>query len=63
MTPAFGYASWRSVYGGPYATYSNYTFKHAADEAAAGALITNWCYAVGNDVYFYFPKPWAEGPS
>jgi peptide/nickel transport system substrate-binding protein len=62
MTPAFGYASWRSMYGGPYATYSNYTFVHAADEAKAGVQITNWCYAVGNDVYFNFTLPWAEGP-
>jgi peptide/nickel transport system substrate-binding protein len=61
MSPAFGYASWRSAYGGPYATYSNYTFVHAADEAAAGVLISNWCYAVGNDVNFYFALPWAEG--
>jgi peptide/nickel transport system substrate-binding protein len=61
MTPAFGYASWRSMYGGPFATYSNCTFVHAADEAAAGVLISNWCYAVGNDVYFNFTLPWAEG--
>jgi peptide/nickel transport system substrate-binding protein len=61
MTPAFGYASWRSVYGGPYATYSNYTFVNTADELACGDLITNWCYNIGDDVYFYFQKPWAEG--
>jgi len=62
MTPAFGCASWRSVYGGPYATYTNYTFVNTADEIACGKLITNWCYAVGNDVYFNFTLPWAEGP-
>jgi len=61
MSPAFGYASWRSAYGGPYATYGNYTFVHAADEASAGVLISNWCYSIGNDVYFYFQLPWAEG--
>ena len=61
MTPAFGYASWRSTYGGPYATYTNYTFVHVADEAACGALITNWCYAVGDDIYFYWKLAWAEG--
>ena len=62
MTPAFGCASWRSVYGGPYATYTNYTFVNTADESACGVQITNWCYAVGNDVYFNFTLPWAEGP-
>jgi peptide/nickel transport system substrate-binding protein len=62
MTPAFGCASWRSVYGGPYATYTNYTFVNTADELACGVQITNWCYAVGNDVYFNFTLPWAEGP-
>jgi peptide/nickel transport system substrate-binding protein len=70
MKLAFGYSSWRDVYGGPYPflptdtaghyTY-NGTFLHAADEAKAGVLITNWCYAVGNDVYFNFTLPWAEG--
>jgi peptide/nickel transport system substrate-binding protein len=70
MTPAFGYASWRDTYGGPYpflptytgmSTTYNGTFLHAADEAAAGVLISNWCYNIGNDVYFYFTLPWAEG--
>jgi len=61
MTPAFGYQSWRSVYGGPYATYSNYTFMNAADELVCGVQIENWCYSIGDDVYFYFQKPWAEG--
>jgi peptide/nickel transport system substrate-binding protein len=61
MTPAFGYASWRSVYGGPYATYTNYTFVNTADELACGVLITNWCYSIGDDVYFNFTLPWAEG--
>ena len=54
MTPAFGYASWRSVYGGPYDTYTNYTFVNTADELACGVQITNWCYNIGNDVYFNF---------
>jgi outer membrane protein assembly factor BamB/ABC-type transport system substrate-binding protein len=62
MTPAFGCASWRSVYGGPYDTYTNYTFVNTADELACGVQIENWCYAVGNDVYFNFTLPWAEGP-
>jgi len=62
MEPAFGCASWRSVYGGPYSTYMNYTFVDTADELACGVQITNWCYAVGNDVYFNFTLPWAEGP-
>jgi len=70
MSPAFGFASWSNSYGGPYPfmptivgtskTY-NGTFLNAADEAAAGVSITNWCYAVGNDVYFNFTLPWAEG--
>ena len=38
------------------------TFVNAADELTAGVMITNWCYAVGNDVYFNFTLPWAEGP-
>jgi peptide/nickel transport system substrate-binding protein len=72
MTPAFGFASWRDTYGGPYpflptisgtgAKSYNGTFLHAADEAKAGVSISNWCYAVGNDVYFNFTLPWAEGP-
>jgi peptide/nickel transport system substrate-binding protein len=61
MTPAFGYASWRSKYGGPYDTYDNYTFVNPADELACGNLIANWCYNVGDDVYFNFTLPWAEG--
>jgi peptide/nickel transport system substrate-binding protein len=61
MTPAFGYQSWRSVYGGPYATYSNYTFVNTAEELACGVKIENWCYNIGNDVYFNFTLPWAEG--
>jgi peptide/nickel transport system substrate-binding protein len=61
MTPAFGVASWRSVYGGPYATYTNYTFVNTADELACGVQITNWCYNIGDDVYFNFTLPWAEG--
>jgi peptide/nickel transport system substrate-binding protein len=61
MTPAFGYQSWRSAYGGPFTTYTNYTFKNPVDEWSAGNLIGNWTYAVGSDVHFYFQKPWAEG--
>jgi peptide/nickel transport system substrate-binding protein len=71
MTPAFGYPSWRDKHGGPYpllptgpdpAHYTyNGTFLHTADETAAGVLISNWCYAVGNNVYFNFTVPWAEG--
>ena len=61
MTSAFGYTSWRSLYGGPYATYTNYTFVNTADELACGVQITNWCYNIGDDVYFYFQQPWAEG--
>jgi len=34
----------------------------AADEAIIANMIQNWCYAVGNDVYFNFTLPWAEGP-
>jgi peptide/nickel transport system substrate-binding protein len=61
MTPAFGYESWRSAYRGPYETYTNYTFKNPADELACANLIQNWCYNIGDDVYFYFQQPWAEG--
>jgi peptide/nickel transport system substrate-binding protein len=61
MTPAFNFSSWRSEYGGPYETYSNYTFVNTADELACGVKITNWCYNVGNDVFFNFTLPWAEG--
>ena len=73
MTPAFGYASWYKGYGGPYKFLPtpnpdnplkpsyNGTFLNTADELEAGDLITKWCYNIGNDVYFYFKLPWAEG--
>jgi hypothetical protein len=61
MSSAFGVPSWRDVDGGLYATYNNGTFQRVVDEAAAAALITNWCYNVDNDVYFYFQPSWAEG--
>jgi peptide/nickel transport system substrate-binding protein len=60
MTRAFGFESWSSRYGGPYSTYNNGTFVNAADEAAAAAMIQNWCYSIGNDVYFHFQQPSAE---
>ncbi len=60
LEPAFGISCWSSRMGGPYPTYSNGTFNNAADEAAAGLLIQNWCYAVGDDVYFYFQYAWSE---
>jgi len=49
--------------GGPFPCYSNGTFKHTADSAAATALIQGWVYAGPgpNDVSFHFQNPWAPG--
>jgi len=62
VSPAFGISSWRDTYGGLFETYGNGTFMHVADEITAATMIQNWCYAIGNDVYFHFTLPWAEGP-
>ncbi len=61
MQPAFGFQFWSSDFGGPYDCQGNGTIISATDEAAAATLIQNWCYSIGNDVYFYFKLPWAEG--
>jgi len=55
-TPAFGTPGfWNS-----YDMDGTNSFS-AADEAIIANKIENWCYAVGNDVYFNFTLPWAEG--
>jgi len=55
-TPAFGTPGfWNS-----YDMDGTNSFS-ATDEAIIANKINNWCYAVGNDVYFNFTLPWAEG--
>jgi peptide/nickel transport system substrate-binding protein len=55
-TPAFGTPGfWNS-----YPMDGTNSFS-ATDEAIIANKINNWCYAVGNDVYFNFTLPWAEG--
>lgn len=60
MTPAFGFGSWSKTYNGKFDTYDNGTFKNVEDENAAATLIQNWCYNIGNDVYFNFTVVWPE---
>ena len=59
--PAFGIMGWSTDVGGPFATSSDGTFTNPTNEALAANMITNWCYPVGNDVYFNFTVPRAEG--
>ncbi len=60
MMPAFGIPCWADSIGGQYATYPNGTFMHAMEELIVATKITQWCYSIGNDVYFHFQIPWAE---